>query len=184
MRASLRTTALGALVLGLFAGCEPSTREDFLRPSEAASAAPVEAPRVERLSDEANTLYLRTLVRDGQPTCAALTAGLREPLRALLEVTAVTAPPRSSVRAATCVVQEHASEAEPHLLRWVRERSTRGLALVVANNLDRLDEGLATRVVDEALRGENSVETGSRIADSTRYPSLRALGRGASLEDL
>lgn len=147
----------GALAIG----CEGSTR---------ASIDPVQEPVSARvaLGAEAQRVYERSLVRDPAPSCAALTDGLTVPTAALLEVAErVQAPPMSGMRAATCLVSEHAREIEPVLLRWVRERETMGFGLLVLDHLDSLDVALAERLRDAALAGEFPDAARRRIARSS-----------------
>jgi hypothetical protein len=184
--------ARASLSLGLLLqllGCQPlaateplsrssppvAPRSATRSPAPAAPIAPVTAPSLAPpWSADAQRLYERTLVRDPVPSCAALTAGLTDPARALVEVSErAVAPPSSAIRAAACAL-ERAGEVEPALLRWVRTRETLGLGLLVLGQLDRLEAPLAARVVDAALTGPIAAEARPRIVRSTRHPGLRA----------
>lgn len=154
-------SALLALLLSLAMGCDGGARE---------LADPVEEPAPARitLGAEAQQVYERSLVRDPAPSCAALTEGLRAPTAALLEVAErVEAPPSSGMRAATCLVVEHASEIEPVMLRWVSERETMGYGLLVLDHLDSMEVPLAERLRDAALAGEFPDAARRRIARSS-----------------
>ncbi len=175
-------TVISLAVVLLTAGCQGTGGVGAgagVVPEQRAVESPAQAARIE-LSADAQTLYRRTLVRDGAPSCAELTAGLGDPTRALLEVSErVIAPGSSSIRAATCLLRSDAArEVEPQLARWVRTRATMGLGLLALNYLDALEEGLATRLVESALAGEFADEARERIARSTRYPALRARAGG------
>jgi hypothetical protein len=124
---------------------------------EGAGAArePATAGDAPAWSADAQTLYQRTLVRDPAPSCAALSAGLSDPAAALLEVAeGAEAPPSSPIRAATCAIREHPARSEAAMLRWVRERRTMGLGLLVLDHLDRLEPELAARLAGAAMSGE------------------------------
>jgi hypothetical protein len=117
-----------------------------------------EAPPAETqlvLSDGARAIFERSLIRDPEPSCAELTEGIADPVSALLEVAErVQAPPRSGMRAATCLVREHASAIEPTMTRWVSERRTMGYGLLALDHLDRFPPELADRLSRAALAGD------------------------------
>lgn len=137
-------------------GCEGTARE---------VAEPARRPEAVVLGPEAQQVYERTLGRDAAPSCALLTEGLSEPVDALVEVAErAVAPPASSMRAASCLVQEHPTEIEPRMLRWVSERRTMGLGLLVLNHLDRFEPELAERIASAALAGEYADAARPRIA--------------------
>ncbi len=159
----MRRATMTAIVL-LLAACEGGA--DGARESATAGAEPA-------WSADAETLYRRTLVRDPAPSCAALTAGLAEPAAALLEVAeSAEAPPSSPIRAATCAIREHPARSEAAMLRWVRERRTMGLGLLVLDHLDRLEPALAARLADAAMAGEFADRARPRI--ERRRPELLA----------
>lgn len=172
MRAAMRGVivcawALGGLTVGgLTVGCDGGARDEARRGSETTPA------RVE-LGPEAAQLYQRTLVRDPAPSCAELTAGLARPTDALLEVAErVVAPPSSGMRAASCLVHEHAAELEPQLTRWVQDQETMGFGLLVLGQLDTLENTLAERLARAALAGDFAEEARPRIARSVRHAHL------------
>lgn len=146
----------------LLAACEGGA--DGARQSATAGDAPA-------WSADAETLYRRTLVRDPAPSCAALTAGLADPAAALLEVAeGAEAPPSAPIRAATCAIREHPARSEAAMLRWVRDRETMGLGLLVLDHLDRFEPELAARLAEAALAGEFADRARPRI--ERRRPEL------------
>ena len=178
MRAEARAMVLTlASFFGATSGCDAGhghgdevRREPEIRPVRFETSP----PRVE-LGPEAMVLYRRALVRDRAPSCADLVADLEQPTEALLEVVdRTTAPPSAGMRAATCLVREHAPEMESRMTRWVRSRETMGLALLVLGELDRLEPALADRLARAALAGENAARARPRIARSERFAHLLA----------
>jgi hypothetical protein len=161
-RAGWAVWAAGCLLAGCAGdGAGPATAP----PTEAAAEGAARGPGTVAFSAEAGLLYKRTLVRDPAPACAELVAGLADPLAALVEVAEkAVAPGMSSVRAATCVAQEHAEAGQAALVRWVGAKATQGLAIVVTNHLDRLPAPTAEVVARAALAGEAAEALRPRLA--------------------
>ncbi|MCC7541769.1 MAG: hypothetical protein IT379_36455 [Deltaproteobacteria bacterium] len=174
VRATVRVTLLAALCV-LAIGCEGAPRDEARRETATLPAAASSTTARVELGEEASILYERTLVRDPVPSCAQLTAGLARPVAALLEVVErTTAPPSSGMRAATCLVREHAAEIEPQMTQWVRQRATMGLGLLVLAELDRLESALGDRLARAALAGDFADRARPRIARSARHAHLVA----------
>ena len=157
----MRRALTGAMMLlAALTACEGGAREAAERVEE--------APPRAALGAEARQVFERSLVRDRAPSCAALTDGLREPVAALLEVAErVEAPPSSGMRAASCLVREHAAAVEPQLVRWVSDGETRGFGLLVLNHLDDIEPELARRLARAALHGELADDARRRLARSS-----------------
>ncbi len=167
LRTAVAAVALGAGALG--AGCAGTAGDP---PTTGARAAPSPSAAT-TLSEGAQRIYERTLVRDGMPSCAELTADVEEPAAALLEITErVTAPPGSGIRAAECLLEGHALEVEPTLTAWVAHEATLGFGLLVLGRLDELEEGLGERLARAALSGELADRARPRIAGSERLRGL------------
>jgi len=160
-------SALLAILIALACACDGVTREraadlDVVVAVESTTLPARVGPTARQspgpsvvLGVEAQTLYQRSLVRDPAPSCAELTHGLAAPVAALLEVAErVVAPPSSAMRAATCLLREHAAVIEPQMLRWVDDPGTMGLGLLALNHLDDFEPALAERVVAAALAGK------------------------------
>lgn len=125
------------------------------------------------LSADAQTIYERALVRDASPPCDVLTAGIASPVAPLLEITErVTSPPSAGMRAAQCLIEDHALEVEPTLTSWVTHEATMGFGLLVLDRLDTIDPALGERLANAALAGEISARARTRIARSERHHPL------------
>jgi hypothetical protein len=162
-----RLAALAALALS--AGCAGTADE----PSTTGTPAAPERSTAVSLSEPAQRIYERTLVRDGLPPCAELTEGVEAPSAALVEITErVTAPPGSGIRAAECLLEAHALEVEPTLTSWVTHEATLGFGLLVLGRLDALEPALAERLARAALAGELAERARPRIARSERLHGL------------
>jgi hypothetical protein len=158
----------GLATLGTL-GCAGTPDE----PASTSTSAETERAPAVALSVDAQRIYERTLVRDGAPPCAALTADVATPVPALLEIAErVTAPPSSGMRAAECLLEGHALEVEPTLTSWVTHESTLGFGLLVLGHLDTLEPELADRLARAALAGELADRARSRIARSERHHAL------------
>lgn len=150
-------------------GCAGASNE----PATTTTSTEADHATAVTLSADAQRIYERTLVRDGSPACAELTAGIEAPVPALVEITArVTAPASSGMRAAECLLESHALEVEPTLTSWVSHESTLGFGLLVLGHLDELDPTLGERLARAALAGEIADRARSRIARSERHHAL------------
>ncbi len=120
-------------------------------------------------------VYRALVVRDPAPTCAQLSALTDDPLATLRTIVAhAQMPPWAPMRAASCMLDDHAQQAETDFVQWVTTEQTRGLALLVLGRLDDLPEPVAMRVAQAALAGvhaEAAREHISRLGD----PSLLGL---------
>jgi hypothetical protein len=113
--------------------------------------------------------------RDGGPDCATVEALAADPVPALVGlVDHVYNPPMVPMRAAGCLLERHAAEVEPHIVRWVTAEETRGLALLAAGSLDRMESEVAVRVARAALAGPHAAQVRGRIAAASD-PAVRAL---------
>ena len=98
-----------------------------------------------------NPVLVQSLsARHAAPSCAALTATVEE----LAEVvTNVTMPPWVPMRAATCLIEQHAEASEAHFLSWITEPEQLGLGRLLLRRLDGLDDALALRIVQTGIDG-------------------------------
>ncbi len=100
---------------------------------------------------QANPALVQSLsARHAAPPCATLTATAEE----LAEVvTNVAMPPWVPMRAATCLVEQHAEGSESHFLSWVTEPEKLGLGRLLLRRLDGLPDALALRIVQAGIEG-------------------------------
>ena len=104
---------------------------------------------------EASTDLLRRLsLRDPVPACDEL-RGSSADLVWIAET--VEHPPWAGMRAAACVVSEHAAVQEVVLVRWVTDPALAGLGRVVAGGLDAVPADVALRLATAALEGPEGV---------------------------
>lgn len=165
---TMRTTTMLLLCLACV-GCAGPTNEaaPATEPNEAEAREPIV------LSEDAQTIYERALVRDASPPCDVLTAGVSDPVAPLLEIAArVTSPPSAGMRAAECLIEGHALEVEPTLTSWVTHEDTLGFGLLVLGRLDTIDPALGERLARAALAGEIADRARTRIARSERHHAL------------
>ena len=153
------------------AGCQAS-RSDAEAPATPSHRGA--SPAAVALSPSAQLVYERTLTRDAALPCEELTAGLSDPVPPMLEVVEeAPSPPRSGMQAATCLIQHHAPSIETQMIRWVSERETMGLGLLVLNHLGGLEPALARRLADAALAGEFAERARPRIERELGEPGPR-----------
>jgi len=102
--------------------------------------------------------------RDGAPPCEDIEALSEAPVEALLYIVDnATQPPWAGVRAAECLTQRHAAEAQPHIERWVQGADTRGFALVAFNNISAMPVEVALPIARAAINGPLAADARPRL---------------------
>ncbi|MCK6506447.1 hypothetical protein L6R53_24250 [Myxococcota bacterium] len=151
------------------AGLPPTPAELLAQQAPGAAAEPL-AP-----TDAGYAVYRALSVRDPEPTCAEVEALSPTPVETLREVVdRAQQPPWAGMRAANCLVQGHGAEVQADLVAWVGGADTRGLALLVLDQLDLLPEDVALAVATAALAGPHAADASARVPKS-RHPALQAL---------
>ena len=108
--------------------------------------------------------------------CAPASAASETPVQDLIAVAETsTMPPWAALRAARCLVVDHAAEARPDLERWVTSAEQRGLGIVVLSALDEAPLEVAIPVAQAALTGPDPADVRRRLL-SLQAPELRELG--------
>lgn len=169
------------MILALILGCAGPRGIAGSEPALGAAPVPFAAPIAEAeplaggVPPEATAVYRALSVRDPEPDCATVEALSPTPLATLLLVIQhAEQPPWVGIRAATCVLDRHAQLASPALFAWVEGPTTRGLALLVLDRLDRLPDPLALELAAAALKGPHAADAAERVARSSKA-ELRAL---------
>ena len=94
-------------------------------------------------------------VRDPEPPCAAVAALTPDPAASLERIAeTVELPPWAPMRAARCLVAEHAEAGEAAFLRWVVDPERAGLGELVLHRTRTLPEPVAAHVLERALLGD------------------------------
>jgi len=109
-------------------------------------------------------------------SCAEVEALSDTPVASLRNiVTHATAPPWAPMRAASCLVERHATEVQSDLERWVSDEATLGLGIQTLGQLDLMPEDVAIAVANKALTdGPPSLDAAARVSRSDSSV-LRAL---------
>lgn len=143
-----------------------------------AAAEPAD-PNAPMGSSEGYAVYRALSVRDPDPVCSEVEALSSTPVEHLVEVVDRSPmPPWVPMRAAACLVQGHGAEIQDTLVAWVTGENTKGLAILVCDQIDALPEDVALAVAEQALAGPYADDARSRLAKSTR-PAVAALVQGA-----
>ncbi len=120
-------------------------------------------------------MYHALSVRHPAPDCATISAMSEDPVTDLLYlVDNAILPAWVGMRAAGCLLSDHAEAAQPQILSWVQSEQTRGLAILTLGQLDALPQPMALQVAQAALSGPLVDTAQPRIAASERA-ELRAL---------
>ena len=127
--------------------------------------------------DDLRTVIRLLSARDGDPDCREVMKQVpnADPVATWLYVIqTVQMPPTAPMRAAACLVDDHAEEASVHIQGWMSGEETAGLARLVLGRLAQLPEDLAVAVVTIAL-GSEMAEDARSAAGESKHPGVQAL---------
>ena len=120
-------------------------------------------------------LYQALTARHLEQSCAELATLSPTPAEDLVWLAENTTQPSwVAIRAAACVVEDHAEPAAPALTRWVTSKATLGLALTTVPALDTLPVSVARPILEAGLAGPLADELRPRI-QRLQTPELRSL---------
>jgi len=126
-------------------------------------------------SETQAAMYRAMALRDHIPPCETIEAMSTAPAEDLVWIADnATMPPWVGPRAVHCLVVGHGPEATEALLRWVSDPETKGLGLVVLDDLDHLPDDLAVQVATRALEGPDPDAARERIRKDPRE-AIRAI---------
>lgn len=127
-------------------------------------------------------LYQALSIRDPAPSCADLAAMSEDPVGDLAWlVEHADQPAWAGMRAATCLLTDHLEASGPVVDGWMSGDQTRGLVILVGNNLDQLPVERALDLAAKGLAGPHAAHLERRLSRSER-PELRALVEVPSAE--
>ena len=143
-----------------------------------AHPAPARAADAWSPTAEQTAVYQALSARDtAADVCDAVEALATDPVSALTAVAEhATQPPWAAVRATHCLASRHAAASQATLTTWVADPDRRGLAILIANELDGMPEPVALSIARAGLAGPHAADLQKRLPDSA-YPSLRALAQ-------
>ncbi|MCB9689455.1 MAG: hypothetical protein H6735_30740 [Alphaproteobacteria bacterium] len=151
--------------------------------AEPAPVAPVAAPepvaeaQALDLSAGEEQMLVALSARDGSPTCEALAALVEDPVASLTKIVAnVQMPPSAPMRAARCLVQDHADVAGDTIEGWMRADDTEGLARLVMGEIEHLPPELATRFAKAGLEGPHQAIVRPEV-EASEMAEVRALAQ-------
>lgn len=123
---------------------------------------------------EESAVYRALSVRDPAPSCATVEALAADPVAVLTSVVEhAPQPPWVGVRAAHCLAVGHAEAAAPTLKSWMTGDKTKGLALMLATEIDQIPEAVAVDLVKAGLAGPHADALRPRLEKATS-PVVRA----------
>ena len=113
-------------------------------------------------------LYAALKGRDEPPTCdtlAELSPTVADDLIWLMKH--ANQPAWVGVRAAYCVLTEHADEKASTIDTWVIDPERRGLAILTIGMLDKMPEAHAARIAAKALSGPLAADARKHLLESS-----------------
>lgn len=147
-------------------GVDPTQVEGDAAASAEAEASATQQAMVQALS-----------VREPAATCAQLAALTEAPADDLAWIVAhVSAPPWAGMKAAECLVLDHAEAARPTLETWLTEPRLKGLGWVVLKHLDTMPQPMALDLARIAIDKGPDPEGAKRRIRRSKTPELQALG--------
>ena len=126
-------------------------------------------------STSQTALYNAMKMRENAPDCSELkqySDTVADDLLWLMDN--ANQPPWVGIRAAQCILTDHAVEKARVIDGWVVDPDRRGLAILALGMLDTLPEPVALRLAKKALAGPLAADAKKRIANSKR-PAVKAL---------
>ncbi|MEC7987914.1 MAG: hypothetical protein VX278_22290 [Myxococcota bacterium] len=131
---------------------------------ELATRSPSTLAPAQKIADtpSSSTLVRRLSVRDTGLDCKTLEAvNLREELTYVVEN--VSRPPWAGMRAAACLAELFPNESKTDFVRWVKDPNTKGLAFLLAGQLEKLPDPVAIDVAEAALSGPHAPDFRIRL---------------------
>ena len=149
-----------------------ATAPESVAPEAPAAEAAAPAPEPDAAAE---AVYRALSVRDPAPSCESVEALTETPVETLLFVVDnAQQPPWAGMRAAECLTTRHAVAAQDAIEGWVSSTETKGLAILVLNQIDALPLEVALPVVRKALAGPEAATARTRIERATT-PEIKAL---------
>ena len=159
------------LILALTLGAHAAT-PDAATPDAAQATHPVQP------TAEQQAVYRALCARDQAPACADLEKLTHDPVGTyLFIIDNAQQPPWAGMRAASCLMQDHAEEAQGEIEHWVVDPATRGLGILAVDQLDQMPLAVATKVATKALTEGPDPEAMRRRIAKAQAPELRALAQ-------
>ena len=134
------------------------------------SLAPAAEPTVEptaQPSSSQSALYDALKGRENPPTCevlAKLSPQLADDLIWLMDH--AKQPAWVGVRAAYCVLTQHADDKATEIDTWVTDPDRRGLAILTIGFLDKLPDQHVERIAAKALAGPHAADARKHLSES------------------
>ena len=141
------------------------------------SLAALASPSVEGATDARLALVRAFSAREQSSPCGTLDALTSDPVADLTWVVeTVTTPPWVGMRAAECLITQHAEESRALLEIWVTHPEHKGLGWLVLDHLDALPQPMARDLALAAVsRGPDPAGARRRISRS-KVPVVQAVG--------
>ena len=131
-----------------------------------ASLASATEPTVQPTSSQ-SALYDALKGREDPPTCEALNAlstQLADDLIWLMDH--ANQPAWVGVRAAYCVLTQHADDKAAEIDTWVTDPDRRGLAILTIGFLNKLPDAHIERIAAKALAGPHAADARKHLSES------------------
>ena len=152
-------------------GCAP--KKTRVLPPNQTPASEVTVPNSPKTDN--SSLQIMLSAHDSLP-CSRLNFETKEPWNELNSIVLeVEKPPWAAMRAASCMIELHPTSSQEFFLEWIVDAKSKGLAFLLAKNIDAfpLSQGLA--LVEAALKGENAEGCRIRFQNSQKQKILDAL---------
>lgn len=131
------------------------------------------APIAENVENTHNTLVQLLSVHDGF-SCARIKQ--HNPVLTDLSriVEEVNKPAWVPMRAVACMIEIYPEESQPDLEKWIIDANRKGLAFLIAGQVEKLPDRVALSVVKKGLQGPHAIDIRSRLEklDDPRLQSI------------
>jgi len=128
---------------------------------------------LESTSNPDITVLQQLSVRDGF-SCSQLVDNkeLQAELSRIVEE--VSKPPWAPMRAAACLIERYSVQAKPDFERWIVDPSKKGLAFLIAGQIEKMPDEVALSVVKLGLAGPHALDIRVRL-EKINDPRLQTI---------
>ncbi|MEC7987913.1 MAG: hypothetical protein VX278_22285 [Myxococcota bacterium] len=161
----------------LMFGCikQPSTVSTKVQPSPGSITDSDNKPLPEKETTSVISLA-KILSAHDDTGCQELPFRTEEPwLELNVIVNEIPQPPWAGIRAATCMIELYPEASKDLFMAWMVDEHKKGLAYLLASNIDRIPIDIALSLVQVALAGPHAQGCTDRFMDSERSDIRNAL---------
>ncbi len=144
------------LIFSVFVGCatQKGQPEIAVTPPEAAIEKKITQKQAATSDLTQEDLIKIFSLKDGGPSCMQLQLSEKTGMIDLLYIVDnVRMPPYAGMRSAKCMIDRYPIQGKEHFVSWMQSDNTKGLAILLANNIDLFPADVAQQLTEAGLNG-------------------------------